>query len=793
LTDFAPRASRIPHVLRSLRRAPGFVAIAALSLGVALGLSTTVFGVIDAMRHPYTGIRDVEQVFHTELFTRGNPPGPLAAEWEQTLRQLPVVDAVASMRTDRAVVETNDRVERRMIAYTHAGFWRLLDIPPRVGRLPTDAEAADGNVAVVSDSLWRKQYGDLRTIGPAKLTIAGRQYAIVGVLPRNSAVPWYTDVFVPEPATVNRSSAIVRLKPHVSEKQLSDAMTVLAKRFTALYVRPGERPFSTVVRSVAPDPLEIKDFHRAMVGAAIGVLLIACANIAALMLARGMAKRRDYALQLALGASPRTIFLQVGLEVAVLSAIGTAVGAVAGAWCLDFVTRATPEEMHWLGFVQPQWSWRVLAQSAAAVALSLAIAGGFPAWRASRIDPAGPLKEGSGGNTGRVSGRFRLLVVAELAVAMTLLVSSSLMFKSVSKMRVYDYGYDARPLVLANFWLFYRDTTSEEARRALARTWLDRVRDLPSVQAAATIHDCSAEKRIVISDKTSAGGPSILLGGCMNVSAEFFRVLGAPIIAGRDFSDADAEAGGAAILDRRTASHMFGDESPLGHFIKLGDERSARPWLRVVGVVENIRLGFNPYPEMGPDTSNHVYVAQQADHALGAILARPRRGDTTLPSSMRRILFDLLPSRSSIRVRKWTEEYDAMLTAEQFLLLMFSLLGFASLLLGAAGLFSVISYIGTQRNREFAVRIALGATSRAILGAVMRDALAMALGGTAIGAGAGMAAGFLLWDKMWGVYPVDAGALILAEATLLAVTLLACIAPALRATRADPLEIIRAT
>ena len=225
----------------------------------------------------------------------------------------------------------------------------------------------------------------------------------------------------------------------------------------------------------------------------------------------------------------------------------------------------------------------------------------------------------------------------------------------------------------------------------------------------------------------------------------------------------------------------------------MGDLRSSKPWMRIVGVVRDQELGFNHFPEIGPDPGSVVYVAlPKATRPTGNIIIRPVPGRSDVPLAVSRALRAALPPHSWSRVDSWVAEYERDLSAEKFLSLVFLLLGIASLGLGAAGLFSVISYIASQRMREFAVRIALGATRDNVLRLVMRDALVMALGGTGIGAGFGMWAAFLLWDKMWGVYPVDAAALVVSEAILIGVTLASCVGPAMRAMRADPVEVMRA-
>lgn len=789
--------SDVARASRSLRRSPGFVAIAALSLGAALGLSTAVFGFIDSMRHPESPIPRVDEVFNLYIarWARARPP---QSEIERQVAMIPGVRRVSAARWAMLNVEANARTELRVVQYTHASYFDLLGIRPRLGRLPTTAERGAAGAAVVSDELWRRSFGNLRAIGPATIVVEGRQYQVVAVLPPRASSRG-GDVWIAEEKPDAEAAVVVRLRPGVTEEQMNPRLEAFAARLTREYAVPGERSFQARLRTLRVDPLELKDFHRAMIGAAVAVLLIACANIAALMLARGNVRLGEYALQMALGATQWELARQVLVEVVTLALMGAVTGAVVAAWSVALISGAMPEQMTWLGFVQPQWSVRVFAQSGAAVFAAVAVAGAYPAWRASRIDPAGPLKDGTSGYTGRRSTRFRLLVMAELAMAMTLLVSASLMAKSVHKMSRYVWGYDTGGLLQVNYW-WGRDTSWTASRQATERALLEKLRAAPEVQGAARMAGCDVA--VATSDRSAEGGPVLPQPRCINVSSAFFGTIGLPLVEGRDFSDADAlrsatdgsTSGGATILDQKTARRLFPHESALGRMVKLGALSSAQPWLRVVGVVRNQRLDFNWFPEMGPDSNAVLYVSlPSASSALGTMVIRPAASARNAATVVQRIAASALPPRSFVRVESWTRHYDDALRVERFLSLVFTLLAAAALLLGAAGLFSVISYIAAQRGREFAVRIALGASPSHIRGLVLRDALLMALGGTAVGAGLGMWAGFLLWDKMWGVYPVDAGALIGAELALLVVTLAACLLPAIRASRSDPMTIIRAS
>jgi predicted permease len=774
--------------MRSLRRSPGFVAIAAVSLGTALGLSTAVFAMMDAMTHPESAYTNVDQVFRV-FVQHWSRLGPTNAEALKAIGEIRGVSAVTSYRQDYADMLAGWGEERRQIIFTAPGFFEMLGVHARLGRLPTRDDAVSGQMVVVSDALWRRKFENRRSIGDAAVSVGDREYRVIGVLPPAASL---ADVWIPDP-TGERSGGnpVVRLTRGFTDTvAVQSQLQALTQRWTSAYTEPKQLPFSARLWSMRPDPLALQDFHRAMIGAAFCVLLIACANVAALMLARGAVRHRDYALRLALGAGPGEIAREVIVEVAVLATVGCVLGSVIAAWAADLITVATPEEMHWMGFVSPQWSVRVLALSAAALVISIAVSGGFPAWRASRTDPMGPLKESGGGTTGRAGTRFRWLVMAELAISMTLVMGASLMVKSTRILETYQFGYDVRGLFRASMTFGWRDSTSAAERERLWNASLTRVRALPGVRSASGMTSC-ANANVVTSDITlETGENAYVTGSCDGVSPDFFRTIGVPIVEGRDFSEGDLALGGAVIVDERAARRLFPFQRAVGHMVKLGNLMSKRPWLRVVGVVRPIQLGLPLFPELGTDTNNtHVYAAVPMSGG-GLVIRRDARAQGVEPA-VGQVLRQTLPPRVFGSVGPWDSMYQRVMRGEQFISLVFLLLGAASLGLGSAGLFSVVSYVAGQRMREFAVRIALGARREAVLRLVIREGLVMALGGTAVGAGLGMWGGFLLWGVMWGVYPVDPVALVAGEATLLLVTMLACLVPALRATRANPVEILR--
>jgi putative ABC transport system permease protein len=798
MTQSLPRALR--RAIRAFRRRPGFLAIAVSSLGIALGLSTAVFAMIDALRNPLVANNDVDRVVHIGARGNfGNGPRPSTLDLYQMVRPLPGFADMTVYQLHGFPAEGAQSGDMLDVHYVLPNYFGVLGLTPAIGRMLVGDDFARSDVAVVSNDVWRRQFNDRGEIAEATIRLGERQYAVVGVLPRYAQA---ADVIVPTTENALLASKtffmIARIKPDRSVESMQPELAAIDARVAGVY-GTGLRPFHLVLRSMRPDPLQLQDYHLAMIGAAFGILLIGCANVAALMLARGVTNRRDYALHLALGARPGHLTRTVVAEVTVLGIAGAIAGMGVAALATHVLTVSVPENLNNLGLPTPQWSLRVFGVALLATGAAIALAAAGPAWYAARTNPSEPLKESAGTTTGRSGTRFRYLVVAEIALSMVLLFGASLMAKSVRELVNYDFGFDIKSLISATV-MFPQPGNAKvilppDQRVRASAAALDRVRTMPGITHAALFSSGAPEGHAVISDGTSQGEPAMFTTERWTyriIGPDFFPAFGVPIKAGRDFVDGD-RARGAVILSAGAARLLFPRGDAVGRLVKLGDVRSARPWLPVVGVVRDLELG--PRDRIGTDEPlPDVYASlPDSNPAWVQIVARTAAEPQRVSVEVQRLLRDIMPPGARVGSSRALQRFEATIRSARYVGRLFVLLGVSSLVLAAAGLFSVLSYIVSQRMREFAVRIALGAQRTDVVRLVLRDAMIMALAGTAIGAGFGMWTGFLIWNVLWGVYPVDAEALIIAEATLLLATLAACAVPAIRATRADPLEVMRAS
>jgi predicted permease len=821
---------------RSLKRRPGFLVIAVSSLAIALGLATTVIAQIDSLMNPYTPIRDVARAFDVRVYGVGPRGGPTRVEAQEALRATGVFDTLVPVQHGRGMFEIGPALITGNMTFADAEYFTALGVRARLGRLFLPGETAQSGVAVVGDRFWRKYFGNSTDLSTGTFSFNGQAYRIVGVLDAgwnegnegdrsggDDSYVWtplrggpppagpYADPssfgrLMTAPATAGpyvERSYIGRLKPGIELRNAYEIFRSVRARWKEQYGESHE-PLSVYMRSFKPDPLRIGTFHRALVAAAFFILVIASANVSALTLARGVANRRDQALRLALGAGRTDLLRDVAAEVTILAVIGGLLGVTIAYASMGVMTALTPPELAWLGFGTPHWNPRVFAGLFAAVALCIALSAIGPALYVTRIAPAEPLKDSSGTTTGRTRSRFKMLVVGELALAMVLLFGASLISKTAQRVAVFDFGYEARHLAQITASVVATPHLHPSLSPGIPRRIMpeiltsdlgviaERLRGLPDVRDAAWFAHDAPEHQVVISDATAALDSVAYLPQMFNVGPGFFRTLGIPILEGRDFVEGDMAGEGHVILDERTAQRLFPDGSAIGRRVKLGDLKSQAQWVPVIGIARNVIHEVPAFPELEP--SSVVYTSREGTWGIPSpkFVVRAGRDIRDVAPLATRLVRDLVPPRSSVVSSKWSTYYDALLAGRRFTAGIFATLSLASLLLATAGLFGVLSYAVNQRMREFALRVALGAQRAHVLRLVFRDSFVMALGGTAIGAFAGLYAGFELWDWLWGVYPVDATALIIAELVLLAVTAAAAALPALRAARANPAEVMRA-
>jgi putative ABC transport system permease protein len=782
--------------IRSMRRRPAFFLIGTLTLGLALGFASTIFGIADDLRHPVVPFDDPDRTFSVWAWGSGDAvhPGASYEELYAALRALPAFDVSTQNRTKGMYVGYADRQQGSAIASVPANYFKVVGVRPRLGRLFGNDDIGRTNSVLVSDLIWRAWFNNRAAIGNAEITIGGQIYAVVGVMPRGMryAPPVDADFWTPivpgDSAHLGRPT--VHLRAGVTRQAAEAQLNALAAQFNTRYNPPRSRAYGFKMTSLRPDPSRLGGGNEVLIVIALCILGIACANIATLTLARAVARRRDLALRLSLGAKTRTLVFDQLAESAVLAIGGGILGVVFAFWAIGGLTHAVPEDIRWLLLIGVQWNWRFFALTLVAAGGVALVTGLLPAWQVAHIQPMEPLKESSGGTTGRSSNRVRFLVAGQLAVSLSLLVGAALITRSALKLGAFQFGFDARHVLSASGYVMYRGDMNKLGANPV-ETILPRVEAVRGIESASAVATAQPARSQVFSDRT-VGIKPLLVENYKIVGAHFMRTMGIPMIRGRDFEAGD-DVQGAVILDERAVRALFPDGEALGHSIRLGSDDSAAPWLKVIGIARAADMTVPRDIVAGPRWPPIYASVKSTDDRTWAIVARVSGEAPAVAARLRNALNAFLPGGASAYVSMYSDDFDRSMEYTTFLARMFATLSLASLVLAAAGLFAVLSYAVNQRMREYAVRVAIGATSRHVLGLVARESAELVLAGTGIGAVGGFYAGALLEPGLRGIATTDVVSLIAAELILMLVGCGACIVPALRAMRADPVEVLRAS
>jgi predicted permease len=587
-------------------------------------------------------------------------------------------------------------------------------------------------------------------------------------------------------------SAVARLKPGVSSQQAQTEMETIARRLEQTY------PNTNANRGALVTPLHEQLFGnmQLMLGILLGavgcVLLVACANVANLLLQRAAMRRKETAIRLALGATPGRVMRQLLTESLLLALSGGVLGVAVAMWSADFLVALSP--ITFPSFVKLNLDARVLGFSLLISVLTGVLFGLAPALQASRPALNEVLKDGGRGTSGGL-GRSRLLsslVVSEIALALVLLVGAGLMIRSLQRLQAVNPGFDSDRLLTMRFSL-----PAQKYPRAQVGVFnqelRERLRALPGVQAAALSSD------LPLSGDTSAG-PIELEGQAAapadseirmyrhRVTPEFFATLGISFLKGRDFSaDDHAQAPGAVIISEALARRYWPGEDPIGK--RLREDGSDNPWFSVVGVVADVKYrGLPQNPNADPDV--YFPLLQRPSNNL-SLAVRTETDPASLTAAIRSELQKLDPNLPIYGVTTMGQQVTRQTTQARFSTWLLGIFGALALLLSAVGIYSVMAYAVEQRTHEVGIRMALGARAGDVLKLVIRQGMRLALLGVALGVGAALALTQLMKGLLFGVAAADPLTYAGIAFLLTAVALLACWIPARRATRVDPLVALR--
>ena len=807
-TTLSEWATDLRVAARMLRRSPGFAVVAIGTLGLAIGAMAGMFSVVKTVILDPLPYAAADRLVHIGATAPGSDMPPefgVSSEFYLHYRERSrLLEEVSTYNSFTNTLRTDDRVERvRMSAPTNS-LYAVLGARPILGRLPVAAD--ESRVVVISHALWTSWFGGDPSVIGRVYDIGGAPREIVGVMgpdfgfPDDGTLLWIAGEIREEglvPGRFGFSALVARMKPGVTPEAVARELTALARelpeRFggTASYARLIEQ-HRAVVRPMAEEMLfTVARPLWILFGAAAIVLLIACANVANLFTVRTEARQRELAVRRAIGAARAQLVRLQMAEALVVAALAGLVALWIAWGALPGFLAAAPEgvpRLEDVALTAPVVAFTLGAAFVAALACGL-----VPAIRASAPD-LGRLREGGRGATrGRHWGRDAL-VVGQTALALVLLIGAGLLARSFEKLRHVDPGYDTADIFTFQIAPESETLTDGPSYARFAMEFMDRLRALPGVESVGLVENVPLnEGTAVVAFRTEGMPDDPMAGVRLNVTfaaGDYFRTMGIAVLDGEPFPSRDLAATiGTAVISRTAAQRLWPGERAVGQRLQ-GPGRDSS-WATVVGVVEDVmQNGFR-------DTAQaHVYLPLVGPTPTSWVMNSPAyvvktpRAETIAPE-VRALVREVAPSAPMYRAFTMAGLARDSMVGLSFTMLTLGIASTLALVLGAVGLYGVLSYVVAQRTREIGVRIALGAEA----GAVRRMVVVQGTRVVAVGVAAGLVASLLstraLGGLLYGVAPVDAATYAAMSAFMLAVGVLASWVPARRASSVDPMESLR--
>jgi putative ABC transport system permease protein len=788
---------------RTLLKKPGFTSIAVTTLALGIGANTMIFSVVNAVLLrplPYAESDRLMWVTESGPDYIGDPiPGPDFLDWSERSHSLTGIAAYTDESLNLTGAGDPDRL---LCGKVTADFFALLGVAPLLGRafLPVEDSPGGARVVMMSYGLWQRRFGADPSVLGNQLALNGESYTVIGVLPPAFRFHQPFELWLPlalDPASerkgerVHLLDVIARLKPGVSAEQAEAEMETLLRQSEQAQPRrvtmSGARVnFTPLQKRIVG---EVRLAMLVLLGAVGFVLLIACANVANLLLARAIERRREMAVRAALGASRWRLIRQLLVESLLLALAGGALGTLLALWGVDLLVKLSPSGL--TGEVARVARIAVdntaLGFTLAASILTGLLFGLAPALAASGVDLIESLKDGARRAAPRALLR-RLLVVGELALALTLLVGAGLLVKSFLRLRAVETGFNPQNLLAMRISLPLNVYREGHQRTAYFQQLLARIEQLPGAHSAGIINHPPLVGEAMIAVVSAAGAPAAERKQMIPIgvaSADYFRTMGIPLLAGRVFSDSDIEgAPPVTVISQSLARRSFPGQDPLGK--QLRGPMSLKP-LTVVGVVGDVRRqGLAEAP------AAEIYLPyQQARAASMTLMIRADRDPINLIAAARAQALAVDRDQPIYDARTMEDRLAELVAPQRFNLFMLSLFAALALSLAAIGVYGVMAYSVTQRTHEIGVRVALGAQSRDVLRLVMKQGMTLALIGVAIGLIISLALTRLMKGLLFGVSATDPMTFIVIALSLTVVALLACWLPARRAARVDPMVALK--
>ena len=797
-------ARDISYSVRVLVKSYAFTIVVVLTLALGIGANTAIFSFANGILLrplPYPQSDRLAVLDETALKEGGRSIGvsyPNFLDWRE---QNSIFESIAThYGTSRFAMSAGGspiEIRGSRISY---GLLEVLRVAPILGRtfaLNEDRPEEDA-VVILGYDLWQRSFGGDPNVIGKKVTVSSRSRTVIGVMPRGFRFPEVSELWVPLAFTTKTYTrtdhgleAIARLKDGVTISQAQTEMNNLAARIEEQNPVTNEGLGVTVTSLRENLSGSYHDALLILLGVVGFVLLVACVNVANLMLARATARQKEFALRAALGASRWRIMQQLLLESLLLSIVGGALGFILSVLALHLLLTAIPIDLpFWMNF---DLDLRVLAFTLAITLITGLMFGAMPALQTSRVDLNDTLKEGGRGSAGIRSRARSLLVVTEIAMSLVLLVGAGLMVQSFLRLRHVNIGLDPKNVLTANLILPRPKYAENEQRTAFFKQLVERVRNLPGVEAASATGTLPLGGSTWGRSLTVEGYPVLSVGHAPSiqhtvVTPGYFRTMGITLLAGRDFNDADTkDAPNVTIIDDRLARQYWPNASPLGKRIRFGPPEDNEPWHTIVGVVSAVR-----HERMQEETRQSVYLPHQKVPTSGmTLVARTSVNPHDFIGAVRREVAQLDPDLPVSEVATMEEVVAESIWQPRLYAMLFAVFASGALLLALIGIYGVMAFLVQTRTHEIGVRMALGATARDVFKLIVGRGMKLTAVGVLIGVAGAIALTRLMHSLLFNTSATDPFTFVLISLLLSLAAFFACYIPARRAAKVDPLVALR--
>ena len=795
------------YAVRMFIKKPGFAVVVISALALGIGANTAIFSVVNSILLRPLPYRDPSRLVMVWMNNK-------RMNVDQDIHSYPnyidyrdqnnVFEHLAAYSGISVNLVGIGEPERIIGAAATANLFDVLGVDPQMGRVFTKDEEQIGQdkVAVLSYGLWQRRFGKDPNIIGQQILVSDVSRTVIGVMPASFQYPYKeADIWVPLAVDDNRKQArgsfgywvIGKLKPGVSIDQARAEMGSIASSLESQYPDQLEGLGSNLVPLHEQVTGKVRPALLVLLGTVAFVLLIACANVANLLLARAAGREREIAIRTALGASRTRLIRQLLTESALMGIAGGVVGLLIAQWGLRALIALSPEDIPRLD--QIGIDGRVLGFT-----LLISLATGFlfgvvPALQASKPDLNESLKEGGRSSTSGVERRRvrSTLVVLEVALSLILLIGAGLMIKSFSQLQKVDLGFNPDRLVSMNIQLS-RTKYQGPQSQAFFRQLIERVEAMPGVESAGAISAIFIDALPNSTNFTVEGKPPMPIAEQIEtpvdtVTPSYFRTMGISLLRGREFSEQDGlETQPVAIINDTFARRFWPGEDPIGQRYKFGDSTSNAPWMTVVGVVGDMRR-----TGLDVDVRCETFLPYTQRRFVGflSLVVRAKADPGGIATAVRDQVWSMDPNQPVSHIRTMDQLLDGMMAQRRLNMVLFALFGGVALVLAAVGVYGVISYSVTQRTHEIGVRMALGAGRADVLRMILKNGMTLVLIGVAMGVAASFGLTRLMSTLLFGVSATDVATFMIISGILSFVAFTACLVPALRAIKVDPMIALR--